>query len=491
MKKSDLNNIIRENLRTRFMFEKEGTPEEPTSLTEPTQSSPTPEEETPHDKALKMGLVDKKFGRYADPNSNKIVAKIIDGQLTKVEPQDAEEDIQAQEPSLSGFNYKDPYGDDYPKPKNQLGAVPPEFKPLKPMTPIDSDVYANPSKLVSPSGRTSRYGIGDITGNKSDNDTSISIASNWSNADKKSASTGGVGTYKGGEQQGTLTHSDSDNDSAKEQGRMVAAGMIKKFGQQTALSKAQNQLNIEEEKFKQLSSHNSNVTPDRLKKLEKIQFTIDRLRHAITTLQGSIVESLIVEISDAGVEAKQLGLIHKGWGRYFDKSGKMVARSINGKLVKVDSKTDQPSKKLNKSKNTEIPNQSTNSEVTPDQPDIQIDKEAIGYLIKEKGMTLIGRKPSIDNEPRIHPGWNKKLLHAEVEFDANADETVARLMEMFKGDSVRLMKWLVKKFKEATPAGKQRLKQYMLIVMKDMKQNGGATEPERKRDPAIDGLLAM
>lgn len=43
------------------------------------------------------------------------------------------------------------------------------------------------------------------------------------------------------------------------------------------------------------------------------------------------------EDTEAGEEAKKLGLIHKGWGRYADKSGTVTHTSVNGKLVPVQS----------------------------------------------------------------------------------------------------------------------------------------------------------
>lgn len=42
--------------------------------------------------AKKMGLVYKGFGRWADPETNKIVAKTINGKLVKVQPVDQEKD---------------------------------------------------------------------------------------------------------------------------------------------------------------------------------------------------------------------------------------------------------------------------------------------------------------------------------------------------------------------------------------------------------------
>lgn len=40
--------------------------------------------------------------------------------------------------------------------------------------------------------------------------------------------------------------------------------------------------------------------------------------------------------SEASQEAERRGLTHKGWGRYADKSGQVVAKSVNGKLVDIE-----------------------------------------------------------------------------------------------------------------------------------------------------------
>src|SRR5690349_9075473 len=105
MNKSQLRKLVREHLRTRFMFEKDddSLEQEPTPETAP-KAAPTAQSKTPHEQAMELGLVDKKFGRYADPKTNKIVAKAMGDQLVRVEPHDAEEDRQAEEPEKSGYN---------------------------------------------------------------------------------------------------------------------------------------------------------------------------------------------------------------------------------------------------------------------------------------------------------------------------------------------------------------------------------------------------
>jgi hypothetical protein len=53
-----------------------------------------------------------------------------------------------------------------------------------------------------------------------------------------------------------------------------------------------------------------------------------------------LMTALFTEAS-AGEDAEALGLTHKGWGRYYDADGNLAAKSINGKLVKVDPNDDE------------------------------------------------------------------------------------------------------------------------------------------------------
>jgi len=53
-----------------------------------------------------------------------------------------------------------------------------------------------------------------------------------------------------------------------------------------------------------------------------------------------LLTALFTEAS-AGEDAESLGLTHKGWGRYYDAEGNLAAKSINGKLVKVDPNDDE------------------------------------------------------------------------------------------------------------------------------------------------------
>lgn len=51
--------------------------------------------------------------------------------------------------------------------------------------------------------------------------------------------------------------------------------------------------------------------------------------------------SAILKEASAGEDAEALGLTHKGWGRYYDDEGNLVAKSVKGKLVKVDPNDDE------------------------------------------------------------------------------------------------------------------------------------------------------
>ena len=54
-----------------------------------------------------------------------------------------------------------------------------------------------------------------------------------------------------------------------------------------------------------------------------------------------LIKEVINEESDAAKKAHQLGLKSKGWGNWADKSGKVVAKSQDGKLVKISNNRSQ------------------------------------------------------------------------------------------------------------------------------------------------------
>lgn len=145
------------------------------------------------------------------------------------------------------------------------------------------------------------------------------------------------------------------------------------------------------------------------------------------------------EGSKPAEQAKQLGLKYAGWGRWMDDSGKIVAQTIHGRLVKLPDAVDPEDHGISDPKILQ-----------------QLDS------IFKKGGEYAPQSGGGSNQ--IIPAWNK--TREDVPFDANAEETVQKLLAKV-GDPATLIRWLVKKFQEETPNGKQRILQY-LGVIKDM-----------------------
>lgn len=486
MKKSELRNLVREHLRTRFMFEKE-EPDQPED-NGPETTDPMPEppgSPTPHEQAIQMGLVDKKFGRYGDPQTGKIVAKIVNGNLVKVEPEDPEEKRTAPEPKVSGFNYDDPYGEDYPKPKGQLGAVPPEFKPV--MNPAIKSVvdtpYDDPYAATTPQKlggtRPQKYSLGSIIGTDQAKDA-ISRRDYLGQDGRDAYSDGGFGTFKGsepkpGDRSGPQPTPDVDISPEKNQGRRVATDMIAKYGSaEKALDVLKRNRDRVEQQFRQLQNHNTNSTPERLKKLGDFQRVIDRLTFAeeellkqsdrtkvhgenMVIMLRNLVSEEVMEFmmeSEASEQAKKLGLVSKGWGRYYDKSGKLVAKSVNGRLVKVEDMGDESTVPEDDGQELDI------------HPETSKEMDKLFAMFGHEKKEYPYSRTKTPWHPRVKPGWNKGTgKEVEVEFDANAEQTVAELLKKV-GDPDKLMRWLVKKFKTATAKGKKRIAQYIGILKK-------------------------
>lgn len=62
-----------------------------------------------------------------------------------------------------------------------------------------------------------------------------------------------------------------------------------------------------------------------------------KLTSLLKEVRNKNVRSLFeAETSGAGDDAERLGLTHIGWGRYTDQTGKVVAKSIDGRLVRVE-----------------------------------------------------------------------------------------------------------------------------------------------------------
>lgn len=167
------------------------------------------------------------------------------------------------------------------------------------------------------------------------------------------------------------------------------------------------------------------------------------------------------EGSKPAEQAKQLGLTYAGWGKWMDDSGKVVAKTVNGQLVKLDDPEEPEDHNI------------TNQKVLQ-----QLDKifAKAGEWAPQSG----------GGSNQIIPAWNK--TREDVPFDANADETVQKLLSKV-GDPATLVRWLVKKFQEETPNGKKRIIQYLGILKKmgfdesnmDGDENSTSeSEPERR-----------
>lgn len=155
-------------------------------------------------------------------------------------------------------------------------------------------------------------------------------------------------------------------------------------------------------------------------------------------IQYGVEEAKLTE-SDASDQASSLGLTYIGFGRYMDETGKVVAKSIDGKLVRIDPE------------------------------DIEDEDLGIDPKLEKALQKMFDTAGQWDYNPQGHthvsPGWNKgKELHKEdIPYDANGEQTVQKLLAMI-GDPAKLVRWLLKTFKKETPNGKQRILGYLGIV---------------------------
>ena len=110
----------------------------------------------------------------------------------------------------------------------------------------------------------------------------------------------------------------------------------------------------------------------------------------------------LIEDSEASQEAKRRGLKHVGWGKYADASGKVVAKSENGKLVMLNT-TSVPTK--NRRRNPNLPKREEKKihsvvEKVPTKKSPSFDELSI--VSKQHTFTINSRKPIgkvIDSTP--------------------------------------------------------------------------------------------
>jgi hypothetical protein len=156
--------------------------------------------------------------------------------------------------------------------------------------------------------------------------------------------------------------------------------------------------------------------------------------------ESSVTSDVGIDESDASDQAKEMGLTYIGFGRYIDDSGDVVAKSIGGKLTRVEHEPVQ------------------DSDIDPAM------EQKLDKIFNSAGMTFYSPKGL--HHPS--PGWNanKEMSKKDIPFDANGEKTVEKLLKMV-GDPMRLLRWMIKKFKTETPNGKQRMLQY-IGILRDM-----------------------
>jgi hypothetical protein len=371
------------------------------------------------------------------------------------EPEPNEEDTKKSEEPAKSEEPKPT--DDYAKLKS------PSTTKLPPRTGPVQDPYDSPPPLGDKWGRSQKHNPNKIFPDKAGQFQQPVPSPEV----KDTSHPGGHGTFQG--YQPDKVHPDVQQEPdlpvvpdelSRTKGQKDADGLIKKLGnREAALRRVEANLKPFVERYMLLAKHNSNSSPQRMAELEKLGHTIVRLKYARDhlrqgppmqesysvkhafggyrrTLLSSLIETAtLIDESEASDQAKQLGLHYAGFGRYMDPEGNYVADVVNGQLVKretpgqwedpnpvIDPETDKVMKKIFDS----------NGEWTPP--------------IQNTG------------SKKIIPGWNK--TKQDIAFDANAEETVQKLLAMV-GDPKRLLWWLLKKFKTETPNGKQRILQYI------------------------------
>lgn len=124
-------------------------------------------------------------------------------------------------------------------------------------------------------------------------------------------------------------------------------------------------------------------------------------------------------LEDTGEEAKKRGLHHIGWGRYVDKSGTLVAKSVDGKLVDIpkdelDPEVDQPPRYIE-----DLPNEKRPTQWQNWKPKSSADDED---LRQYRGISR-ATAPLMGSE--LETRW-RKLPPGEVEYRQGNNPYVAR-----------------------------------------------------------------
>lgn len=183
-------------------------------------------------------------------------------------------------------------------------------------------------------------------------------------------------------------------------------------------------------------------------------------------------------------QAKEMGLSYDGYGYWSDRSGKRVAQTVNGNLVKLDAQ-EPPAEAPKEDPAASAPvDGGVPSGEAPSGQDAGDIEAKLAELLK--GLKMPGEESDITDpallkavmktfksngrwvpqsqdtgSTAIKPGWNK--AYEDIPYDANGEETVNKLLKMV-GDPMKLLRWLIKTFKKETANGKQRIMQYISIL---------------------------
>jgi hypothetical protein len=368
------------------------------------------------EQAKKLGLTHAGWGNYKD-SSGKVVARSIDGQLVKI-VRDA--------PEIS-----DPY-DDKNAPK--LGHDKAQKVPLDAI--VGKDAAKKADKKVP------------------------------SDAQKAASSTGGAGTFKGHELKDKLEFPDlSKDEQFLKSVAKTTEDMVKKYGAEGAVKKAVEAKKKADTRFEMLGKHNTNMTASKKALMDGAK--------RISTMMGMIMKSLTGGPNGKGTPK---GNTHDSTVTHHP-NFESAALATDLKLLQIAIDKHGPDALRKKLKNDESSNEKSRrygafkwaavldaveNKVPPLDPE---QEQAAVDLLHQTGTTKV--VPQGGGGPHISPGWNK-AQDAEVEFDANAEETVAKLIDMFHGDLKKLLGWLTKKMLQESPAGKKRISQYLKLVTEEL-----------------------
>jgi hypothetical protein len=139
--------------------------------------------------------------------------------------------------------------------------------------------------------------------------------------------------------------------------------------------------------------------------------------------------------SDAAQTAHDLGLVHKSYGQYVDPkdpSGKVVAKSVKGQLVKVNHDDPTDAEPASPNDQTQEPTQPTTPDVPPSaasQPDVASPPQEL----HPEAQGIADRYTSVTGSPEAAQEKLEKLLHSL--------DVVARTIEMRGRHAKKTQKW--------------------------------------------------